>query len=163
VKWTEDEDKIIIDNFETFNSTEGIEVYEYLAQILPEANKDAKEVKRRCKQLKIATNGTKEALERSKQLHCNDLKRLKAMKLIAASRKFFLHKINATGKENISIEEVGNYIDFIEQTQKRINEFKQLEGDLLINGDIKPDQTQDFTLVPNTIPEFDILTDHAFL
>ena len=114
VKWTEDEDKIIIDNFETFNSTEGIEVYEYLAQILPEANKDAKEVKRRCKQLKIATNGTKEALERSKQLHCNDLKRLKAMKLIAASRKFFLHKINATGKENISIEEVGNYIDFIE-------------------------------------------------
>lgn len=36
------------------------------------------------------------------------------MKLISASRKFFLHKINATGKEQISLDDIGKYIDFIE-------------------------------------------------
>lgn len=89
--WTEDEDNILIDNYESFKSLDKKSRFELLAQLL--TGKTAKECYYRAKELRLKKKGADYARDKSKVLTSLNDRVIRDLKISSGVRKFLTTKI----------------------------------------------------------------------
>jgi hypothetical protein len=154
--WTQDEDALLIDNYEQFKELPKRERFEYLATLI--ANKSPKECYRRAKILKIKSLGKDGARQISQQLFLEKKGDITRAKVAYALKQF----LSVKGKS------AGPYVNYLHKIAGDFQRFKQEEENLLLFGsqqDIEDFHRGkvEFTVVPLAREDFDMLKDHDFL
>jgi len=120
--WTQDEDALLIDNYEQFKELPKRERFEYLATLI--TNKSPKECYRRAKILKIKSLGKDGARQISQQLFLEKKGDITRAKVAFALKQF----LSVKGKN------AGPYVNYLHKIAGDFQKFKQEEENLLLFG-----------------------------
>ncbi|CDW80133.1 UNKNOWN [Stylonychia lemnae] len=161
--WTEEQDNILIDNYDQFKALGSKMCVEFLAQLLD--NKTPRECYERIKALGLKDKGAQEAKQQSRLLNQQQNESLNTAKIAISVKQFLMQKIGT--RVSMDQLELKKYLEFIMEIEKGYLEFKQQEEEMLLFG--KVDEVYDlqrnfpdFTVVPVNKEQFDMINEKPF-
>ena len=160
--WTQEQDNILIDNYEQFKELGPKPCFELMCELIP--GKNPRQCYRRAKLLKLMEQGVAVAREISQQLFSEKQGDIVKAKGALAMKHFLNAKIKNGPLPTSSLDK---HFEFMSKVKSQFAKFKEEEENLLLFG--KQEEVADYqripidcTIVLTTRDDFDLVRDNDF-